>query len=167
MNGAQLHLMLNHLPVMGALFAMLLLGWSLIRRSAEIQKLALATALLAGLSSAPAYLTGEPAEHVIEHLPGVAEAYIEEHESMGRFALWCGVALSVVAATALGAGVRYPRWLTAGVVMTLLASLFVSGVMGYTAHLGGQIRHPEIRSGGAPPATQGHGGESEGESHED
>jgi len=41
MNGAQLHLMLNHLPVMGALFSLLLLGWSLIRRSTEIQKLAL------------------------------------------------------------------------------------------------------------------------------
>jgi len=26
MNGAQLHLMLNHLPVMGALFSLLLLG---------------------------------------------------------------------------------------------------------------------------------------------
>ena len=49
MNGAQLHLMLNHLPVMGALFSLLLLAWSLIRRSAEIQKLALAIALLAGL----------------------------------------------------------------------------------------------------------------------
>jgi hypothetical protein len=62
MNGAQLHLMLNHLPVMGALFSLLLLGWSLTRRSTEIQKLALGGALLAGLSSVPAYLTGEPAE---------------------------------------------------------------------------------------------------------
>ncbi len=167
MNGAQMHLMLNHLPVMGALFAMLLLGWSLIRRSAEVQKLALAVALLAGLSSAPAYLTGEPAEHVIENLPGIDKAYIEEHESMGKFALWCGIALGVVAAIALGAGVRNPRWLTAGVAMTLLVSLFVSGVMGYTAHLGGQIRHPEIRSGGAPPTAQEQGSELKGELHED
>jgi hypothetical protein len=98
MNGAQLHLMLNHLPVMGTLFSLLLLAWSLIRRSAEIQKLALGVALLAGLSSVPAYLTGEPAEEVIEHMAGVDEAYIEEHESMGKFALWCGVALGVVAA---------------------------------------------------------------------
>jgi putative copper export protein len=148
MNGAQLHLMLNHLPVMGTLFSLLLLAWSLIRRSAEIQKLALAIALLAGLSSVPAYLTGEPAEEVIEHMAGVDEAYIEEHESMGKFALWCGVALGVVAAAALAAGIRNPRWLPAGTAITLLASVLVFGVMGYTAHLGGQIRHPEIRDGG-------------------
>ena len=148
MNGAQLHLMLNHLPVMGALFSLLLLAWSLIRRSAEIQKLALAVALLAGLSSVPAYLTGEPAEEVIEHMAGVDKAYIEEHESMGKFALWCGVALGVVAGVALAAGVKNPRWLSAGAAITLLASVLVFGVMGYTAHLGGQIRHPEIRDGG-------------------
>jgi putative copper export protein len=148
MNGAQLHLMLNHLPVMGTLFSLLLLAWSLIRRSAEIQKLALAIALLAGLSSVPAYLTGEPAEEVIEHMAGVDEAYIEEHESMGKFALWCGVALGVAAGAALAAGVKNPRWLSAGTAITLLASVLVFGVMGYTAHLGGQIRHPEIRDGG-------------------
>jgi putative copper export protein len=148
MNGAQLHLMLNHLPVMGALFSLLLLGWSLIRRSAEVQKLALAVALLAGLSSVPAYLTGEPAEEVIEHTAGVDEAYIEGHESMGKFALWCGVALGVAAGAALAAGVKNPRWLSAGTAITLLASVLVFGVMGYTAHLGGQIRHPEIRDGG-------------------
>jgi len=148
MNGAQLHLMLNHLPVMGALFSLLLLGWSLIRRSTEIQKLALGVALLAGLSSVPAYLTGEPAEEVIEHMAGVDEAYIEEHESMGKFALWCGVALGVAAGAALAAGVKNPRWLSAGTAITLLASVLVFGVMGYTAHLGGQIRHPEIRDGG-------------------
>lgn len=148
MNGAQLHLMLNHLPVMGALFSLLLLGWSLIRRSAEVQKLALAVALLAGLSSVPAYLTGEPAEEVIEPMAGVDKAYIEEHESMGKFALWCGVALGVAAGAALAAGVKNPRWLSAGTAITLLASVLVFGVMGYTAHLGGQIRHPEIRDGG-------------------
>ena len=139
--------MLNHLPVVGALFSLLLLGWSLIRRSTEILKLALGVALLAGLSSVPAYLTGEPAEEVIEHMAGVDEAYIEGHESMGKFALWCGVALGIVAATALAAGTRNPRWLPAGTAITLLASALVFDVMGYTAHLGGQIRHPEIRDG--------------------
>lgn len=164
MNGAQLHLMLNHLPVMGALFSLLLLGWSLIRRSAEVQKLALVVALLAGLSSVPAYLTGEPAEEVIEHMAGVDEAYIEGHESMGKFALWTGIGLGIVAAVALGAGVKNPRTLPAGAAITLLVSAFVFGVMGYTAHLGGQIRHPEIRDSATAPAAPQKG---EHERHED
>ena len=35
-----------------------------------------------------------------------------------------------------------------GTAITFLSSALVFGVMGYTAHLGGQIRHPEIRDGG-------------------
>lgn len=161
MNGAQLHLMLNHLPVMGALFSLLLLGWGLIRRRAEIQKVALVAVLLVGLSSIPVYLTGEPAEHIVEDFTGVDEAALEEHESMGKFALWCGVGLAVIAAVALGAGMRSPHWLTAGVVVVWLANGLVFGVMGYTAHLGGLIRHPEIRGGAAPPATESHDNELE------
>ncbi|MCS6918752.1 MAG: hypothetical protein NZM28_03190 [Fimbriimonadales bacterium] len=162
MNGAQLHLMLNHLPVMGALFCLLLLGWGLIRRSAEIQKVALVAVLLTGLSSVPVYLTGEPAEHVVEDMTGVDKAALEEHESMGKLALWCGVGLAVAAAVALGVGTRNPNGLVTGAAIVWLVNALVFGVMGYTAHIGGQIRHPEIKSGFAPPSQ-----EHRGETHEE
>ncbi len=155
MNGAQLHLMLNHLPVMGALFSLLLLGWGLIRRSTEIQKVALIAVLLTGLSSVPVYLTGGSAEEVVEHMAGVDEASLEEHESIGKFALWCGVGLAVAAAVALGVAMRNPGWLTLGAAVVWVANALVFGVMGYTAHLGGLIRHPEIKRGAAPPAVEG------------
>jgi hypothetical protein len=154
MNGAQLHLVLNHLPVIGALFSLLLLSWALIRRSPELLKTALVAVVLVGLTSIPAYLTGEPAEHVIEHLPGVDEASISEHESMGKFALASGVALAVVAVAALGVGLRSPKGLLMGALVVWLVNALVFGVMGYTAHLGGMIRHPEIR-GSAPAPTNG------------
>ncbi|MCX7925759.1 MAG: hypothetical protein N2554_08120 [Fimbriimonadales bacterium] len=162
MNGAQLHLMLNHLPVMGALFTLLLLSWGLIRRSTEIQKVALVAVLLTGLSSVPVYLTGEPAEHVVEEMAGVDKAALDEHESMGKFALWCGVGLAVAAAVALGVGARNPNGLVVGAAVVWLVNALVFGVMGYTAHIGGQIRHPEIKSGAAPP-TQ----ETQGETQEE
>lgn len=38
MNEAQLHLLTNHLPVMGSLFTVLLLLWGLIRKSDEIKR---------------------------------------------------------------------------------------------------------------------------------
>lgn len=162
MNGAQLHLMLNHLPVMGALFSLLLLGWGLIRRSAEIQKVALVAVLLVGLSSVPVYLTGEPAEHVVEEWVGVDKAALEAHESMGKIALWCGVGLAAVAAIALSVGTRNPNALATSAAVVWLTNALVFGVMGYTAHIGGQIRHPEIKSGAAPPAQ-----EPQGEAHEE
>ncbi|MCX7992706.1 MAG: hypothetical protein N2651_03445 [Fimbriimonadales bacterium] len=165
MNGAQLHLMLNHLPVMGALFSLLLLGWALVRRSPELLKTALVVVVLVGLTSVPAYLTGEPAEQVIEHLPGVDEAYISEHESLGKFALTSGVTLSLVAAVALGIGLRSPKGLLIGAALVWLLNALVFGVMGYTAHSGGMIRHPEIRSGAVQAPAEQSGGERE--LHED
>ncbi|MDM7461854.1 MAG: hypothetical protein P3X24_009455 [bacterium] len=159
MNGAQMHLMLNHLPVMGTLFSLLLLAWAVLRRSPELLKIALVAVLLAGLSSVPTYLTGEPAEEVIEHMPGVDEAFIEEHESMGKFALWSGVGLAIVAVVALGAGLRNPNRLILGAAVAWLVNALVFGVMGYTAHLGGMIRHPEIRgstTAAAPNADAKH-----------
>ncbi|MCS6920101.1 MAG: hypothetical protein NZM28_10050 [Fimbriimonadales bacterium] len=152
MNGAQLHLMLNHLPVMGALFSLLLLSWAIIRRSPELLKTALGAVVLVGLTSVPAYLTGEPAEHVIEHMPGVDEAYISEHESLGKFALTSGVVLSIAAAVTLGVGLRSPKGLLMGATLVWLINALVCGVMGYTAHSGGMIRHPEIRGGAATTA---------------
>ncbi|GIV10311.1 MAG: hypothetical protein KatS3mg019_2402 [Fimbriimonadales bacterium] len=151
MNGAQLHLILNHLPVLGALFSLLLLSWGLIRRSPEILQVAIVAVLLAGLSAIPAYLTGESAEHVIEGMPGIEEALIEEHESMGKFALGSGIVLAIGAALALLMGLRNPKSLLIGALALCVLNALVFGVMGYTAHLGGMIRHPEIRGGAAAP----------------
>lgn len=165
MNGAQLHLMLNHLPVLGALFTVLLLGWALVRRTPELLKTALVVALIAGLSSIPVYQTGEAAEKVIEHLPGVEERFIEQHESQAKYALGLGIVMSVVAAGTLAVGLRNAQWLRGGAALTWVASLLAFLVMAYTAHSGGMIRHPEIRSDftAAPTAA----GEESREPHSD
>ena len=68
-----LHLRLNHLPVVGALWTLAFLVFALFRPSASRAKLALAlTVVLAG-TVVLAYLTGGPAEEKIEHLAGVVE----------------------------------------------------------------------------------------------
>jgi len=40
-------------------------------------------------------------------------------------------------------------------VLMLAASLIVSGLMAWTANVGGQIRHTEIRSNASPPTSTG------------
>jgi hypothetical protein len=40
------HLMLNHMPLLGTIAAALLLGWGLVRRSAEVTRLDLVAAVL-------------------------------------------------------------------------------------------------------------------------
>jgi uncharacterized membrane protein len=123
-----------------------LLGWGLIQKSEELARVSLGVLVIVALLAIPAYLTGEPAEEIIEDLPGVSEATIEEHEDAATFA-FAGVL--AVGALALGRLVVHwrakpaPNWI---VIVVLVLSVIVFAMMIRTADLGGQIRHPELRS---------------------
>ena len=73
MNWAHIHLLSNHIPVLGALFGLLLLAWGTLRRNEAIQRAALATFVVAALFAIPVFLTGEPSEKAVEHLAGTGE----------------------------------------------------------------------------------------------
>ncbi|GBC93488.1 hypothetical protein HRbin15_01979 [bacterium HR15] len=163
MNAAQQHLLLNHLPVIGSLFCLLLLAYGLARRSAEVQKAALGALVVVALLAVPTYLTGEPAEEIIEKQPGYSHSYVEPHESMAKMALIASLMLGVLALGGLlfSRGRAVPTGLA---MLVLLGNLAVFGLMAYTAHLGGQIRHSEIR--GEPPPFGAPGEAGEHQEHE-
>jgi uncharacterized membrane protein len=145
MNAAHLHLALNHVPVVGIWFALLVLVLALLRASEELKRAALILFAAVGLASVPAYFSGQEAEEIVEHLPGVEHDRIEEHEESGRWAAILGGALALLAAALLWrfrAPHPLPGW---AVGVPLLLALIVGAVMARTATLGGEIRHEEIR----------------------
>ena len=62
MNQVHLHLLMNHLPILGVPFGLLLLCAGMLRQSDELKKAALLTFVVAALLAVPVYFTGEPAE---------------------------------------------------------------------------------------------------------
>lgn len=144
MNAAHLHLVLNHAPLFGALFGALGLTVALLRHSDDMARLALGLVFLAGLLAIPTYLTGEDAEDVLEEVVTVSHDRIHEHEEAGELA---AIGAGLLGLFALGGLIGFrqqpvPRpFLLAALVLTL----GVAGWVGYTANLGGQIRHTEIR----------------------
>ncbi len=143
-----LHLITNHLPVIGTAFALGLLGFGLWRKSADVTKAALGAFVICSLLALPAYFTGEPAEHAVKRMSGVSQSTIEEHQEAATVALIGIAVLGVMSLTGLiffRHGKPVPAW--PGSII-LIAALAVCGLMGWTAMLGGQIRHTEIRSGG-------------------
>ena len=146
MNNAHLHLLVNHIPVLGTLLVLALLAFAAARRSAGRTRDALGLLAVLGVASVEVYLTGEPAADAVENVPGVSEGLIESHEEA---ALAATIALGALAVLAIAALWRFrgrvlPRWVTfAG----LAGTIAVAGMMAWTANLGGEIRHTEIRAG--------------------
>jgi len=168
MNAAHLHLALNHLPVVGIPIVAAILAWGAWRRSDEIVRLALTALVALAVAALGVYLTGEPAEEMVEDLVGVSEAALERHEEAAVWSMYGALAMGALAFAALviDRGRRVSRPMVGAV---LLAALAVSGSMAYTANLGGHIRHPEIRTGqeAEAGAVEVSGAEGPDERHED
>ncbi len=158
MNPAHLHLMLNHLPVVGVPLVAALLGWALLRRSREIYRAALGGAVVLAALTYPVFLTGEPAEESVEDTGWARERLIHQHEERAEAALIAVLVTGGLAAFGLWQtrGDRKPGFAVGGV--TLAGLVLSAGLLGWTALLGGPIRHDEIRSEAtavAPPAEPG------------
>ena len=72
MNPSHLHLMLNHIPVVGMPFGLALVSLAFLRKSEELKRISLGFITIIALLAIPVYLTGEPAEELVENLPGTA-----------------------------------------------------------------------------------------------
>jgi hypothetical protein len=152
-NYPHLHLIINHVPILGSVFALLLVLWGTARGSREVRRLALWVALLAGLSVYPAYFTGEEAHEQVEDYPGFDHDATHEHEEAAEFSLIVLLASAGAAGVALflGRGDRTePGWARGAVLLGLVAS---TATVARTAWIGGEIRHEEIRGPLTSPPT--------------
>ena len=153
MTATHLHLLLNHLPVLGALFGMGLLFYGVLRKSEDLKRAALLVFVIVALLSIPVYLTGEPAEDGVKGLPGVSNVIVEKHEEAAVFTFGLLLVLGftgLISLVIFRSGKLIPTWLNSGL---LTLSLVVFGSSAWTANLGGQVRHTEIRPGAAAPAA--------------
>ncbi|HSE50394.1 MAG TPA: hypothetical protein VLA96_14400 [Terriglobales bacterium] len=147
------HLVLNHVPVIGMGIVLLLLVGALLRRSAELMRATLVLIVVLGLAALGAFFTGEPAEDGVEHLPGISKATISAHEEAAELALAAMETLAVIALLGLLMWARRPAVPGWFVTVIVLGAIVTSGAMGYTANLGGKIRHTEL--GVTNPAATG------------
>jgi hypothetical protein len=152
MDWIQVHLLLNHVPVIGTWLGTGVLAWGLVVRKEEVRRLALGLLAIVALAAAPAFLSGSEAEDRAEELPGVSSAQVSEHESSADFALGGCVILGLVAIAALIVSRRRPAVPLGWLAAVLCLALVCSAILARTAHLGGAIRHPEIRGGPTEPS---------------
>lgn len=140
MNGAHLHLLLNHFPTVGLGIGLGLLLASLLKKSEDLKQASFLVFFLLGLLAIPAYLTGSAAQIVLQNQPDVSPQVIAAHQDAALLALILMEITGLVAWIALW---RFRRWHLTGI---LVLAIVTFGLMASAANIGGHIRHPEIRA---------------------
>jgi len=144
MNAAFLHLVVNHFPLIALLFAGGFLVAALVRHNRSFLSAALWITLIAGIAAIVTLQSGEAAEHLLEHVPGINSAAIEAHEESAKVALasillCAGIALVIL----LGMRRWSPRFERGAALVLLVALLVAAAFTGVAAHKGGMIRHAD------------------------
>ncbi len=153
MNAPHWHLAINHLPVVGVFLVMLLLGYAIARGRGELYGVCLGALVLLALATVAVFFTGRSADDALMEIADVDEKLVRLHEAAANVAFIGVGILGVVALAALWFGRKLPH-LSRGVAsLFFVLALAETALLGRAANLGGNIRHPEIRSASPEAGT--------------
>ena len=165
MNAAYLHLLVNHLPLFGALFGTVALVWGLLKHNAGMKTAGLIFLISASAGGWMAHITGERAEHFVEELPTVSRQTVHAHEDAAETTHLFVVPLGALALLALYLDKKGSRWtpLTLWTVAALGAATCITA--GFAAETGGHIIHTEVHGPEADHDTEDHDTHENQEEH--
>jgi hypothetical protein len=158
MSTTHVHLLLNHFPTVGFVMTIGLFLAGIVARSDQLIRASFAAYVGIALIAIPTYVTGNAAaEHLCVGKPNepcadtaISRALIERHEGAAV------PALAVIMATAGFAWLglwqhrllrRIAPW---NIAVIALLSVSAMGLVARAASMGGEIRHPEVRTAPAP-----------------
>lgn len=150
-NPAYRHLLLNHLPITGLAVSACVLAWGLFEDRWTSIAFALALVAATSLSAALVMQSGDQAyPFLFDQLDGDGQAWLDHHAFLAdRFGRVLPVN-GLLAALAIGLGIRRIAWrrrLGIALLATSLASLVSAAII---AEAGGRIRHAELRTSNPP-----------------
>lgn len=154
MNGAHLHLLVNHLPIIFPIVGVIVMITGIISKSEAVKRTAFMIFVFGALAAIAAMSTGEGAEEVVEKINGVTENYLESHEEVAETFAILSYILGVLSLLGLWASFKqktFSSLISIGTLIFAFAVLFFAKQTGTT---GGEIRHTEIRSGNSFSASE-------------
>ena len=149
MNFADIHLLLNHFPIIGTLVGLGLLLISLVGKHQDLRRASLIIFSVMALLAILVFFSGTGAQGAIKKLPGVSDALIERHQGAAMLALLFMELTGAFALVALwkSQGMSHPARWNWTLSAALLFSIVTAGLMARVGTTGGDIRHPEIGTG--------------------
>ena len=148
MDPIRIHLVLNHLPIIGSALALGVLLVGIIRSNLTVIRTALAVAVVSLAAVPVVNWSGEEAEERVEDaawLDADGAEWLDEHEERGEAAVATLLSALVVSVLALVLGAYRESWLKWAAIVAALSLAIGLGNGLWAAASGGKIRHTEIR----------------------
>jgi len=142
MNPAQLHLALNHFPIIGLLLVLMIFAYGLSTKSEAIQRISLIAMIFVALITVPVFFSGEPAEEIIEETTSVSDDIIHEHEEAAELAFIIMEIFGVIAVAGLFL-MRKNKLSSTLKYVILISGIIIFILFVNVGRLGGKIMHPE------------------------
>ncbi len=155
---SHIHIILNHFPTVGFVFAMFFFIYGLVRNNDVMKRGGLVTFVICAILGVSTYVTGASAMWALTDplVPGINKAAINVHRDWALMSLF-GLAFTGVTAWIELWRYRYiGKFSKTSIRLVLLFSIITLALLYETGKLGGQINHPELRVAGtiyAPAAS--------------
>ncbi len=149
MNDAHFHLVVNHLPIIFPIAGLIVLAVGIGFKAEIVKRTAYFIFCIAAITAAIAMNSGEGAEEIVEHLPGVTEHLIHEHEESAEFFALLSYVFGVFSLFALWSSWKKNSYNTVLSYIIAFFAILLIFIGKQTATSGGEIRHIEIRSSAA------------------
>ncbi len=145
MNGAHLHMVVNHFPIIGTIlgFGILIAGISL--KNNTIKNTAYCLFVVGAIFAAISMATGDGAEDMVVKMPTVGRHIIHEHEEMAEKLALILYILGMI--SIIGLYFNFKKKPKANLVSYLALTIVIVAIFlgKETGTTGGEIRHTEIR----------------------
>jgi uncharacterized membrane protein len=144
---SHVHMILNHVPTVGFVFALIFYIVSLIANNDVMKRGGLILFVICSIIGVPTYVTGAASMWALTQppIPEISKAVINAHRDMALWTLF-GLGFTGAASYIELWRSRYSgRFSNSSLTVVLLFAIVTLVIMAETGHRGGQINHPEIR----------------------
>lgn len=145
MNGAHLHLIVNHISLFALVVGIMALILSMKRQSADLRLFASVLFVIVGIFGWVAFETGEKAEELLKAIGVNAGSFLDEHAMAAIWAERSSLLIGSLTLVMEWAAFKKKSWLKILQWILLFFALHGLTVFATTAFLGGKIMHTEIR----------------------
>jgi uncharacterized membrane protein len=149
---SHIHLILNHFPSIGLVFALYFYVIALAKSNEAMQRTCLVVFVICAIFGIPTFVTGNAAMWAVTdtQLPGISRAVINAHRDWAVYTLFGLAFTGVTAWIELWRFRHLGHFSSRSLYLVLTFGIITLGVIAEAGHRGGQINHPEIRTEAMP-----------------